>query len=36
MSKIVQFKTIQFRKSPQFKGKYSLIIKNIFIFSDSV
>ena len=27
MSKIVQFKTIQFSKSPQFRCKYSLIVK---------
>ena len=37
MSKIVQFKTIQFRKSTQFKCKYSLIVKkNISISSYSV
>ena len=31
MSKIVQFKTIQFSKSTQFKCKYSLIVKT-FLF----
>ena len=36
MSKIVQFKTIQFSKSTQFKYKYSLIVKNISISSYSV
>ena len=36
MSKIVQFKTIQFSKSTQFKCKYSLIVKNISISSYSV
>ena len=38
MSKIVQFKTIQFSKSMQFECKYSLIVKkkNIFISSYSV
>ena len=36
MSKIVQFKSIQFRKSMQFKCKYSLIVKNISILSYSV
>ena len=36
MSKIVQFKTIQFSKSMQFKCKYSLIVKNISISSYSV
>ena len=36
MSKIVQFKTIQFSKSTQFKCKYSLIVKNISILSNSV
>ena len=38
VSKIVQFKTIQFSKSTQFKCKYSLIVKkkNIFISSYSV
>ena len=37
MSKIVQFKTIQFSKSTQFKCKYSLIVKkNITISSYSV
>ena len=37
MSKIVQFKTIQFRKSTQFKCKYSLIVKNISIqFSQAI
>ena len=29
MSKTVQFQTIQFSKSTQFKCKYSLIVKNI-------
>ena len=32
VSKIVQFKTIQFSKSPQFKCKYSLIVKEHFLF----
>ena len=32
VSKIVQFKTIQFRKSTQFKCKYSLIVKKTFLF----
>ena len=32
MSKVVQFKTIQFRKSTQFKYKYSLIVKKTFLF----
>ena len=32
VSKIVQFKTIQFRKSMQFKCKYSLIVKKKKIF----
>ena len=36
MSKIVQFKTIQFSKSTQFKCKYSLIVKIISIWSYSV
>ena len=36
MSKIVQFNTIQFSKSTQFKYKYSLIVKNISISSYSV
>ena len=36
MSKIVQFKTIQFGKSKQFKCKYSLIVKNISISSHLV
>ena len=36
MSKIVQFKTIQFSKSTQFKSKYGLIVKNISISSYSV
>ena len=36
MSKIVQFKTIQFNISTQFKYKYSLIVKNISISSYSV
>ena len=36
MSKIVQFKTIQFSKSMQFKCKYGLIVKNISISSYSV
>ena len=31
MSEIVQFKTIQFSISTQFKCKYSLIVKNISI-----
>ena len=33
MSKILQFQTIQFSKSTQFKCKYSLIVKNISICS---
>ena len=33
MSKTVLFQTIQFSKSTQFKYKYSLIVKNIFISS---
>ena len=32
MSKIVQFKTIQFSISTQFKYKYSLIVKKTFLF----
>ena len=36
MSKTVQFKTIQFSISMQFKCKYSLIVKNISISSYSV
>ena len=36
MSEIVQFKTIQFSKSSQFKCKYSLIVKDISISSYSV
>ena len=36
MSKTVQFQTVQFSMSTQFKRKYSLIVKNIFISSDSV
>ena len=32
MSKIVQFKKIQFSKSTQFKCKYSLIVKKTFLF----
>ena len=36
MSKTVQFKTIQFSISTQFKCKYSLIMKNISISSNSV
>ena len=32
VSKIVQFKTIQFSKSMQFKCKYSLIVKKTFLF----
>ena len=31
-SKIVQFKTIQFSKSTQFKCKFSLIVKKTFLF----
>ena len=31
MSKMFQFKTIQFSKTSQFKCKYSLIVKNISI-----
>ena len=36
MSKTVQFQTIQFSISTQFKCKYSLIVKNISISSYSV
>ena len=36
MSKTVQFQTIQFSISTQFKRKYSLIVKNISISSYSV
>ena len=36
MSKTVQFQTIQFTISTQFKCKYSLIVKNISISSHSV
>ena len=36
MSKTVSFQTIQFSMSTQFKGKYSLIVKNISIWSYSV
>ena len=36
MSKTVQFQTIQFSMSMQFKYKYSLIVKNISISSYSV
>ena len=36
MSKTVQFQTIQFSISTQFKCKYSLIVKNITISSYSV
>ena len=36
MSKIVQFQTIQFSKSTQFKCKYNLIVKTISISSYSV
>ena len=36
MSKTVQFQTIQFRISTQFKCKYSLVVKNISISSYSV
>ena len=32
MSKTVQFKTIQFSISTQFKCKYSLIVKKTFLF----
>ena len=32
MSKIIQFKTIQFSKSTQFKFKCSLIVKKTFLF----
>ena len=32
MSKIVQFKTIQFSKSAQFECNYSLIVKKHFYF----
>ena len=35
MSKTVKFQTIQFSISTQFKYKYSLIVKNISIFSYS-
>ena len=31
MSKTVRFRTIQFSTSTQFKYKYSLIVKNIYI-----
>ena len=34
--KTVQFQTIQFSISTLFKGKYSLIVKNISISSNSV
>ena len=30
MSKTVQFQTIKFSKSRQFKCKYSLIVKNVY------
>ena len=36
MSKTVQFQTIQFSISTQFKCKYTLIVKNISISSNSV
>ena len=36
MPKTVQFQTIQFRISTQFKCKYSLIVKNISISTYSV
>ena len=36
MSKTVQFQTIQFSMSMQFKCKYSSIVKNIFISTYSV
>ena len=36
MLKTVPFQTIQFSISTQFKFKYSLIVKNIFISSYSV
>ena len=36
MSKTVQFQIIKFSISTQFKGKYSLIVKNISISSYSV
>ena len=36
MSKTVQFQIIQFIINTQFKWKYSLIVKNIFISSYSV
>ena len=36
MLKIVQFQTIQFSISTQFKCKYSLIVKNISISSNRV
>ena len=36
MSKAVQFQTIQFSISTQFKWKYNLIVKNISISSYSV
>ena len=36
MSKTVPFQTIQFSISTQFRCKYNLIVKNIFILSDSV
>ena len=32
MSKIVQFKTIQFSKSTEYKCKFSLIVKKKFLF----
>ena len=36
MSKTVQFQIIQFSISTQFKYKYSLIVKNISLLSNSV
>ena len=36
VKKTVQFEIIQFSLSTQFKGKYGLIVKNIFISSYSV
>ena len=36
MSKTVQFQTIQFSISKQFKFNYSIIVKNISVFSYSV
>ena len=36
MSKTVQFQTIQFNISTQFKYKYGLIVKNVSISSYSV